>query len=613
MKHHLPFIFFFLFYCTGVPAQTIGMFSSVQPTAQTQNLVLPATHTFQRIIRSGATLPSGETMGSTLDFTGYVPISGSSTNGYLAISSESNPAGCAILSVSLDPTIKLWSITNGGNVPLPFTDLGVTRTFCAGTVTPANRIMVCEETVLHTDENSYGYNDDGWIIEIDPATRTVVNQDGAGGVDKLWAMGRQRHEDVVIKQDQSVAYWSGDDATYGHVYKFVPTLPGNFSAGTLYVLQTTATLGTGSWQQIANTTQTERNNTQALSTAAGAYNFSRVEGIEMGPDGKLYFASATSGNIYRFRDLGTTVDALEVFVASSNYDVDGAGPFAPEPWGTGADNIAFDGEGNLWVLQDGDRSHIWVVEPGHTAADPRVRLFATTPAGSEPTGITFSPDYKYLFLSIQHPSANATPQTDAAGSAVVFDESTTIVIARKENLGAAVLPLNLLSFEAIQKGKAIELEWKLSAVAEEVFEVERSADGIRFESIGKIIEKKAAYSYVDRLLPAADRLYYRLKMKERNGRVHYSAIYTVQLRQESGIAQFIASPGNLFFTYRSSINGQVKLRVMNAAGSCVKQVNQSINKGVNSVEMKLQNLPAGVYHMVVEQDRQRHSQAFIIR
>ena len=78
-----------------------------------------------------------------------------------------------------------------------------------------------------------------------------------------------------------------------------------------------------------------------------------------------------------------------------------------------------------------------MVRNGHSQANPNVELFGIVPTGSEPTGITFSPDNRFLFMSIQHPSnGNAvTTQTDAANIKVAFDKSTTIVIALKENLG----------------------------------------------------------------------------------------------------------------------------------------------------------------------------------
>jgi hypothetical protein len=88
------------------------------------------------------------------------------------------------------------------------------------------------------------------------------------------------------------------------------------------------------------------------------------------------------------------------------------------------------------VLQDGSRNHIWLVKPCHTQAAPAVELFATTPAGSEPTGMTLSPDEKFMFVSIQGPSStNTLATTDAAGQSIVFNKATTLVIARKENLG----------------------------------------------------------------------------------------------------------------------------------------------------------------------------------
>ena len=241
-------------YIGDCQSQSIASFTTIEPAAQTQNFVIPGTHTFQRIIRSGTALSGGGNLGAGLDFTGYVPIGGSSANGYLSISSETAPAECAILSINYTNTNKLWNVASGGKVSFPLADIGGCAAFCSGTVTPKNTIMVCEEVAPNGDFNADGYDDLGWIIEIDPATRTVINQDAAGGVDKLWAMGRQAHENVTIKSDQSVAYWGADADPNGFIYKFVPGTAGNYSAGTLYVLETTSALGTGTWKVVANTT-----------------------------------------------------------------------------------------------------------------------------------------------------------------------------------------------------------------------------------------------------------------------------------------------------------------------------------------------------------------------
>ncbi|MEO5647210.1 MAG: hypothetical protein ABIQ56_02545, partial [Chitinophagaceae bacterium] len=107
----------FLFLHNAFP-QAIGTFNSVSPGVQTENFIIPSTHAFQRIIKSGDTLTDGSFLGGSLDFTGYVPINGSSTNGYLSISSETTPAAVAIMNIAFDPGTKLWNKSNSGNVPL---------------------------------------------------------------------------------------------------------------------------------------------------------------------------------------------------------------------------------------------------------------------------------------------------------------------------------------------------------------------------------------------------------------------------------------------------------------------------------------------------------------
>lgn len=111
---------------------------------------------------------------------------------------------------------------------------------------------------------------------------------------------------------------------------------------------------------------------------------------------------------------------------------------SPAAWGTGCDNLAIDNAGNLWVFQDGDDHYIWVVESGHTQANPKVKIFGIAPAGSEPTGVTFTPDNKFMFLSIQHPSSanTTTSQYDACGVRRFFQNDVTIVMSHESVLNS---------------------------------------------------------------------------------------------------------------------------------------------------------------------------------
>lgn len=444
---------------TRVNAQSIATFQSVPGGPQQQVLVLPPTHTFQKIAESGMLLPAGAgTLGINLDFTGYVPINHSSTNGYLSISSETTPAEVCVFDAQFNAATQLWQLSAGQKVNFPFNEMGEVSRFCSGTITPDRTVVVSEESLGPNDYNGDGYQDQGWLIEIDPATRTVIDQNGDGLRDKIWAMGRHVHENSAFNHDQSIIYWGADANPTGYLYKFVPTSRGNLTGGKLYVLRTTSALGTGQWVQVPNTTQAQRNQVAINSTAVDAYNFNGIEDVEIGPDGKIYFAAKGPGRIYRFQDNGNSVTQLQVFVENTTYDIDGPGNLAPVLWGYGNDNLCFDGEGNLWVLQDGGDNHIWVVGPNHSALNPAVRLFGKTPDGSEPTGITFTPDYKFMFLSFQHPWwGNSTPQPDASGSSVIFNNHTTVVIARREFLGLCGAP-GILSQTNVTPSSAL-LNW----------------------------------------------------------------------------------------------------------------------------------------------------------
>ena len=68
----------FLFPYNKLYSQSLSNFVSVNPTAQTSNFIFPsATHRFQKIMEHGDVLPVG-TMMDNFDFTGYMPIAGSS-------------------------------------------------------------------------------------------------------------------------------------------------------------------------------------------------------------------------------------------------------------------------------------------------------------------------------------------------------------------------------------------------------------------------------------------------------------------------------------------------------------------------------------------------------
>lgn len=439
--------------CSNGNQGHIACFTSIAPTSQTSNLLLPsASHSFQMLFKQGEAYSKGSgTVPGNHDFTAYLGLNGSSRAGHLSVNHENTPGGVSIVDLHFVDSLNLWQVDTTQAVDMYNTDLVSTTRNCSGGITPWGTVITSEETQNSGDANNDGYTDVGWLVEIDPIT-AKVKEYGNGKQEKLWAFGSASHENALIMND-SVTVYAGEDGGSSAVFKFIANTKTDLSSGTLYALQLSQPLsggdptGTaGTWIAIPNTTQIERNTKSSVTSALGATNFSGVEDVEVGTvDGKIYFTSKGNGRVYRFTDNGTSVANFETFVGGASYVLNTDQGVFVEPWGGGNDNLTFDNEGNLWVLQDGGNDYLWVVRPDHTQAAPKVELFASAPIGSEPTGLTFSPDYRYGFYSIQHPSGSNTPQPDATGNNVTFDGSATIVFSRKEYLGAQ---MPIAGFEA---------------------------------------------------------------------------------------------------------------------------------------------------------------------
>jgi len=414
---------------TTTNSKKIGEFISVVPNSQNERFIIPNTHKFQKIIKTGEVLSGGSLMPERSDFTGYLPISNSSTDGYLGVNSESTPGGVTVLDINFDASSKLWNLN--ASEKINFNQVGGTARNCSGTITPWGTMLTSEEAYDQQDINNDGYKDNGWIVEVDLVSKTVI--------DKRWALGFFPHEGVVIHSNERTVYQGVDSGPNGFLYKFVADTPQDLNSGDLYVYVGPKN-GTGTWAKINNDTQQERNTTLAQSQQQGGAIFNGIEDVEIGPDGRVYFADKGDGLIYRFYDsdplLENSVINIETFVGGHDYQISHDNGSTIVPWGIGNDNLAFDNEGNLWVLQDGDNNYIWVVDSNHTQSIPKVRLFGIAPFGGEPTGITFTPDFKFLFMSIQHPNTNNTlVSVDAANNNVVFNESVSLVIALNGNMG----------------------------------------------------------------------------------------------------------------------------------------------------------------------------------
>jgi secreted PhoX family phosphatase len=256
----------------------------------------------------------------------------------------------------------------------------------------------------------------GWVVEIEPLS---------GKAKKLISLGRFCHECAAVtksKNGKAVVY-SGDDGNNQHLYKFISDSSDSLEQGKLYV----ANLEKGTWLSLdINDSAILKENfkdqteiqtyTREAAKLLGATQLARPEDIEFDPlTGNVFIAltnNTSTGNHYGSilkiaedgNDPGSLTFKHDTFLTGGKE----AGFACP-------DNMAFDKMGNLWFTTDifgRDINHgayeglgnngLFVFLRSGAHAGEILRL-ATAPVDAEFTGPCFSPDYKTLFLSVQHP------------------------------------------------------------------------------------------------------------------------------------------------------------------------------------------------------------------
>ncbi|OMF37124.1 hypothetical protein BK133_07325 [Paenibacillus sp. FSL H8-0548] len=311
---------------------------------------------------------------------------------------------------------------------------------CSGGVTLWNTVLSCEENFAETaaasklPETHYG-----WVIEIDPFDKTYLK--------KHTALGRFNHENTAmgLAPDGRVVVYMGDDKKDACVYKFVSKgkydkLKGRANSslleeGTLYV----ANLKSGKWVPVTLEEVTKAikekpdlqkkfktqgdvvTYCQEAALLVGGTPTDRPEDIEISPFDNTIFICHTNndnhGNIHGHitrifevnNDLGSLEFDFEIFAAGGRQ----SGFSSP-------DNLAFDSNGDLWVVTDISSSSqnkgvhkpfmnngLFVI-PTSGPDKANALQFASAPVESELTGPYFTPDEQTLFLSVQHPGENTT-------------------------------------------------------------------------------------------------------------------------------------------------------------------------------------------------------------
>jgi Secretion system C-terminal sorting domain len=199
-----------------------------------------------------------------------------------------------------------------------------------------------------------------------------------------------------------------------------------------------------------------------------------------------------------------------------------------------------------------------------------------------------------------------TNTTTSIGAGSFFNTDGIIQVDNFKVTYNSVLPIELRSFEAIQKNNTTNIKWQTeSEIDNAYFDIERSNNGHDFNTIGhiKAIGTAANYGWIDNI-PINGINYYRLKQVDKGGEFTYSKTISVKMNQ-SGIKNTIYptyTEGVIFIKNESLETKQVS--VFNAVGHLVWKA-QAIDK------LDLTVLSSGIYFINIRGLREETTEKVI--
>ena len=172
--------------------------------------------------------------------------------------------------------------------------------------------------------------------------------------------------------------------------------------------------------------------------------------------------------------------------------------------------------------------------------------------------------------------------------------------------GGSTLPITLSSFTvSMINNDYANLQWVTSAeLNNEYFDVQRSADGKTFESIGRVEGMGTSLVRHDYELndeqPLDGMSYYRLKQVDFDGTSSYSPIQSlnnVQVVLTSDDVNVFPNPATteINVAVQMKKEGDQEIQIVDLAGRLVYSQTQNFYEGQNQFKMPLDNLPTGFY------------------
>ncbi len=196
--------------------------------------------------------------------------------------------------------------------------------------------------------------------------------------------------------------------------------------------------------------------------------------------------------------------------------------------------------------------------------------------------------------------------TNADGCSVSFSEKFTI-LAAEESVCATLLPVDLISFTAnVFEDNKVILKWATASEENnDFFEIQRSTNGERFETIGMAYGNGTTelinnYDFIDDA-PFFGRNYYRLKQIDFDGTSSLTDVQSVILGNDD-LGDVVAYPnptkGNTTLRVVTPFENDATIEVVSATGQILEVL--AMPAGSNSKEINLSKYQPGFYFLNIK-------------
>jgi hypothetical protein len=185
------------------------------------------------------------------------------------------------------------------------------------------------------------------------------------------------------------------------------------------------------------------------------------------------------------------------------------------------------------------------------------------------------------------------------------------------------LPVTLIDFTAQLQDDIVRLNWSTaSELNNNYFDVERSANGTEFNSIGTVQGHNTTsvrndyISYDESPIDGIN--YYRLKQVDNNGSYSYSRIVAVTLPEKliSNVSIYPNPVNNnqeIHITASMQQNSLVTVKLYNANGQEVYSNSITANKGIQNISIPAMGLKPGLYSLIMIHNTQQITQKIIVQ